>query len=26
MANITGNWNKNMPSNTSLVSQGDDLM
>lgn len=26
MANISGNWNKNMPSGTSLISEGDDLM
>jgi len=26
MANITNNWNKDMPSGTSLVSEGDDLM
>ena len=26
MADISGNWNKNMPSGTSLISEGDDLM
>ncbi len=26
MADITGDWNKNMPSGSSLRSQGDDLM
>jgi len=26
LADITNNWNKSMPSGTSLVSEGDDLM
>ena len=26
MANISSNWDRDQPSGTSLVSQGDDLM